>query len=980
MKYLRIILLLYISVIAIYAQDTVIYDQTVALNSDFSLFDKVEVYAHKSITLNAGFTFSSDGNGSFNANADSWNIEEPEEILPPGTKLDSTGTLDGSYVVGTIDGHHGVGPSGAANYSIPIEVPPGNKGMVPQLSVNYNSQAGDGMMGRGWNLSGISSITATGKSRYYDNESTAISSIDSACRVVWDGQRILALNKTGLEADSFKTEIASRNEIERLGSGNTMWFRIKTVDGRILEYGNSTDSRLVLGDSTQWKWMINKASDRNGNTVEYNYQKNSEIGEIFLTQIQYGGSTAAPINNISFHYSEREDIGYAYIYDDLILNNNILDSISIESNNEYYGSFGFHYDINAGESLLTEVIQYDKNDYQYNPTRILWQSATFDINSNPVAQNIISGNLISHFSGDFTGDGIYDCVAVKIDSENDLYKYYLYKGSTIGLPSNYDESGDLPRSYTDKYWEEFTSQMTKDAGEGGCSYTSSAETFGQEDVQHVLSGDFDGDGVEEIFIKAMEWNELSNYLPGDLNNGFTTEFLSDFGGFYEDICQYTFEFSQPDHMQLLYGIGHFLNFDESPTSDKRVHTFRLGQGVKYDEQFSQFPDIDGRGYNSFPDNNSLVYYDPIIDSAISYCSITADNDLRWGGDFNADGKADYVDPADETFSIYIYDPMDSTYSCEMVESGFFLGTIDFNGDGISAWVALDERFETVAYITLWLEFCSSCDIMGDEWDDFLEAFDLFPEYGGFVHQNCNDNDDPTCRYSFLYSDSVTRSLGYELYAEHFQDKSPKISFGIFEGEHSAEDPMFKSVIAADISADGNNELLLFSMTKLEKIYYNFTPSYSSGSITYSYDTKDYNTILSYRTQLGDYNGDGIIELIMPSSEKKLSFSAGKPGYLVTSITNGLGIQSRFTYQPLTDNSVYNKEEDADFPVIDFIAPWYVVSSISSDNGVADSVYLEYDYHGAKIHLQGKGFLGFMETTVTNELLNTSQIRTIVNGK
>ena len=62
--------------------------------------------------------------------------------------------------------------------------------------------------------------------------------------------------------------------------------------------------------------------------------------------------------------------------------------------------------------------------------------------------------------------------------------------------------------------------------------------------------------------------------------------------------------------------------------------------------------------------------------------------------------------------------------------------------------------------------------------------------------------------------------------------------------------------------------------------------------------------------------------------------------------------------------------------MDFSAPWYVVSSVSSDNGVADSSFVEYDYQGAKIHLQGKGFLGFMKTTIENDLLNTSQISVI----
>lgn len=144
MKYIiPIILLLCITFHAV-ANDTIIYHQTVTLDTTFSHYDNVEVYGHHSITLDGGFTFSSNGNGAFIANADPWNIEEPPLTLPPGTKIDSTGTLDGGYLVGTINGQQGVSPSGAATYSIPIEVPVGNKGMIPRLSVSYNSQGGNG--------------------------------------------------------------------------------------------------------------------------------------------------------------------------------------------------------------------------------------------------------------------------------------------------------------------------------------------------------------------------------------------------------------------------------------------------------------------------------------------------------------------------------------------------------------------------------------------------------------------------------------------------------------------------------------------------------------------------------------------------------------------------------------------------------------------------------------------------------------------
>lgn len=121
-------------------------------------------------------------------------------------------TIDKTKPVGTIDGAANATGSGGGTYTIPIEIPPGTNGMQPNLSLTYNSQAGDGIAGYGWNISAYSVISRAGRNVFHNGNTAPVNYTNTNDAFQLDGQRLFAItgnngaNGTvyGTEAETFQ--------------------------------------------------------------------------------------------------------------------------------------------------------------------------------------------------------------------------------------------------------------------------------------------------------------------------------------------------------------------------------------------------------------------------------------------------------------------------------------------------------------------------------------------------------------------------------------------------------------------------------------------------------------------------------------------------------------------------------------------------------------------------------------------------------
>lgn len=768
-----------------------------------------------------------------------------------------------------------VSPTGAATYQLPITAPPGTAGMVPSLSLAYSSQVSNGVLGIGWTLDGLPTMGRCQQTLAQDGVQGSVG-FDANDRFCLDGDRLVAVSGAyGADGTEYRTEVESYSKIISHGTTGTgpTWFEVRTKNGLIMQFGNTTDSRVIAPGKTSARvWSVNKVADTKGNYLTVGYNLDSPNGIAYPARIDYTANDAAGLtayNSVQFFYATRPDVAVAFHAGSQVRTVSRLTNIKTYSGPNIVADYRLTYEQSGAVpvSRLKEVKLCAADDSCLPPTTFTTSGAaegTFSPGAVAVPNGWTFGSPTAWttISGDFNGDGKSDYAML----QNSTLRVFVSNGdatfqaSTYAIPNEWD-FGTTPNAR----WM-------------------------------LIGGDFNGDGKSDF---AMLNGSTVYVFFGNIAADGT-------GGF----------------IPAVYAIPYGLNFGDPPAS-----SWTLVQGDFNGDGKSDFGLLNGGVLYTFSGNFSgsgsgnffLGQY--AIPNGWNFGSPPSSSWMIIPGDYDGDGRTDFAllngsylfvffgatSGGLQTFYPAVFAIPNGWYFGNPAAALWTLVTGDFNGDGKSDFALINGS-------TLCVFFSS-----GD--GAFLTSGSTLPNGWSFGTPN---------------------------------------DWGLFTG---------------DLNNDGRTDFALIQGSTIRSLLSNGDGTFAPASYAIPFGW-GFGSPASWSLTMiaGDFKGDGKGGIVLLNNNVQFSFFADGPAYhLLTSITDGAGVNTAIAYQPLTNGSIYTRGTTATYPIVDIQGAIYAVTQVNITDGVGGTSGKSYAYAGAKVDRSGRGFLGFRETRTVD--LQTTITRT-----
>jgi RHS repeat-associated protein len=361
-----------------------------------------------------------------------------------------------------------VDESGAATYSVPLYAVPGTAGVAPQVSLSYSSQGGYGPIGKGWSLSGLSSISrcrATREAGDFLGAATpdgnpAPINFTGSDRFCLDGQRLIPAATTcaaasGLTAIALSTEIDSFQRVCAYSSSNgPAFFTVQRKDGSISWYGDRDnqlsanrpdgyfETNSSLNPAAALTWAQTRFQDSTGNFIDYLYTENPAgvgTGEHLISEIRYTGRIAlpgqatgasAPYAKLVFNYAARPAAQWSkgYASGGTLTQTRRLDSITscatiacevAQQTRHYLLTYAISSSGSGQDTLIGLQECRDSTGAVCSaPTAFAWSQGKHEFASTerPAELQVNIGNFKGFKLGDVNGDGRPDFVYLRTGS------------------------------------------------------------------------------------------------------------------------------------------------------------------------------------------------------------------------------------------------------------------------------------------------------------------------------------------------------------------------------------------------------------------------------------------------------------------------------------------------------------------------------------------------------------------------------------
>jgi RHS repeat-associated protein len=200
-------------------------------------------------------------------------VDKTPITIPPLTNFQNQ-QLERS-VLGALDGDFGISDRGHATYRIPIVPVPGRAGLEPDVALKFNNSSPNGLLGVGWSIDGLSSISRCPKIAALNDGWAQPVSYTNADALCLDGHPLVLVSygnhfNAGAEYRT-EAETFTKVTIQVAPNDGRIWFRAHAKDGRILSYGSTPDAVLYRHGGIPRSWALSRIEDRTGNVIRFAY-------------------------------------------------------------------------------------------------------------------------------------------------------------------------------------------------------------------------------------------------------------------------------------------------------------------------------------------------------------------------------------------------------------------------------------------------------------------------------------------------------------------------------------------------------------------------------------------------------------------------------------------------------------------------------------------------------------------------------------